>query len=38
MKNDPKKILRYTPFERVNHWLSALTFIMLALSGLAFCE
>lgn len=36
MKNDPKKILRYTPFERVNHWLSALTFIMLALSGLAF--
>jgi formate dehydrogenase subunit gamma len=36
MKNDPKKILRYTPFERVNHWLSALTFIMLTLSGLAF--
>jgi formate dehydrogenase subunit gamma len=36
MKNDPKKLLRYTPFERVNHWLSALTFIMLALSGLAF--
>jgi formate dehydrogenase subunit gamma len=36
MKNDPDKILRYTPFERVNHWLSAVTFSMLALSGLAF--
>lgn len=36
MKNDPNKILRYTPFERANHWLSAITFILLALSGLAF--
>ncbi len=36
MKNDPKRILRYTPIERANHWLSALTFILLALSGLAF--
>jgi formate dehydrogenase subunit gamma len=36
MKNDPGKILRYTPFERANHWLSAITFILLALSGLAF--
>ena len=36
MKNDPNKILRYTPFERANHWLAAITFIMLALSGLAF--
>lgn len=36
MKNDPKKILRYTPFERANHWLAAITFIMVALSGLAF--
>jgi formate dehydrogenase subunit gamma len=35
MKNDPKKILRYTPFERGNHWLTAITFILLALSGLA---
>jgi formate dehydrogenase subunit gamma len=36
MKNDPEKLLRYTPFERANHWLAAITFIMLALSGLAF--
>jgi formate dehydrogenase subunit gamma len=36
MKNDPKKLLRYTPFERANHWLAAITFILLALSGLAF--
>jgi formate dehydrogenase subunit gamma len=36
MKNDPEKLIRYTPFERANHWLAALTFIMLALSGLAF--
>jgi formate dehydrogenase subunit gamma len=36
MKNDPNKLLRYTPFERANHWLSALTFILLALSGLVF--
>jgi formate dehydrogenase subunit gamma len=36
MKNDPDKIVRYTPYERANHWLSALTFILLALSGLVF--
>ena len=36
MKNDPKKLLRYTPFERANHWLAAITFILLALTGLAF--
>jgi formate dehydrogenase subunit gamma len=36
MKNDPNKLLRYTPFERANHWLAAITFILLALSGLAF--
>ena len=36
MKNDPKMILRYTPFERANHWLAAITFTMVALSGLAF--
>ncbi len=35
MKNNQKIILRYTPFERANHWLSAITFIMLALSGLS---
>lgn len=36
MKNDPNKIIRYTPAERANHWLSAITFVLLALSGLAF--
>ncbi len=36
MKNDPKKLLRYTPLERANHWLAAITFILLALSGLVF--
>ena len=28
--------MRYTPFERANHWLTAITFVLLALSGLAF--
>ena len=36
MKNDPKKLPRYTPFERANHWLTAIVFILLALSGLVF--
>jgi formate dehydrogenase subunit gamma len=36
MKNDPDKLLRYTASERANHWLAALTFILLALSGLVF--
>jgi len=36
MKSDSNKLLRYTPFERANHWLAAITFILLALSGLAF--
>ena len=36
MKNDPRNLLRYTPFERANHWLAAITFILLALSGLVF--
>ncbi|HET6418647.1 MAG TPA: formate dehydrogenase subunit gamma [Geobacteraceae bacterium] len=35
MKNDPKKITRYMAFERANHWLSAILFILAALSGLA---
>ena len=35
MKNDPKRILRYTPAERANHWLSAICFILAALSGLS---
>jgi formate dehydrogenase subunit gamma len=38
MKNDPKKLLRYTPFERANHWLTAIAFILMALSGLCFFE
>jgi formate dehydrogenase subunit gamma len=36
MKNNPKKLLRYTPIERANHWLTATTFVLLALSGLCF--
>ena len=36
MKNDPKKILRFTESERANHWLSAITFVLAALSGLSF--
>src|SRR5690625_5424303 len=31
-----KTLQRYTYFQRVNHWLIALCFILLALSGLAF--
>jgi formate dehydrogenase subunit gamma len=38
MKNDPKQLLRYTPSERANHWLTALTFLLAALSGLALFE
>jgi formate dehydrogenase subunit gamma len=36
MKNDPKKLLRFAPLERANHWLTAITFILVALSGLSF--
>ncbi|HEX3636292.1 MAG TPA: formate dehydrogenase cytochrome b556 subunit, partial [Paraburkholderia sp.] len=28
-------IQRYTPNERTNHWITAITFVLLALSGLA---
>jgi formate dehydrogenase subunit gamma len=36
MKDDePKLIQRYTESERVNHWITALSFVLLALSGLA---
>jgi formate dehydrogenase subunit gamma len=36
MKDDePKLIERYTVSERCNHWITAFTFILLALSGLA---
>jgi formate dehydrogenase subunit gamma len=36
MKNDPNNLLRFQPLERANHWLTAITFILAALSGLSF--
>ncbi|WP_269899928.1 formate dehydrogenase subunit gamma [Paenalcaligenes faecalis] len=35
--SDPKKysIVRYTPGQRINHWIIALSFVLLAVSGLA---
>ena len=36
MKHDPKDLVRYTAPERANHWVVGMTFILLALSGLAF--
>ncbi len=38
MKNDPNKLLRYTPSERANHWLTAILFFLAALSGLSFFQ
>ena len=38
MKNDPKKLLRYTPSERAKHWLTAILFFLAALSGLSFFQ
>ncbi|WP_321910573.1 MULTISPECIES: formate dehydrogenase subunit gamma [unclassified Paraburkholderia] len=36
MKDDePQLIERYTPNERSNHWITAICFILLAISGLA---
>ncbi len=32
---DPKLIDRYAPAERANHWLTAITFLLLTFSGLA---
>lgn len=34
-RDEPKLILRYTPNERANHWITAICFVLLALSGLA---
>lgn len=34
-RSSPSLILRYTPNERSNHWITAITFVLLALSGLA---
>ena len=31
----PQHIQRYTPPERVNHWVVAVSFVLLTLSGLA---
>src|SRR5512138_3544313 len=36
MIRNPKDLQRYTAEERVNHWLVGISFILLALSGLAF--
>lgn len=33
--DNPNLIVRYTPNERTNHWITAITFVLLALSGLA---
>ena len=33
--NDPKLIERYEPADRINHWVVAITFLLLAASGLA---
>jgi formate dehydrogenase subunit gamma len=33
--NKARMILRYRPADRANHWLTALTFVLMALSGLA---
>ncbi len=35
MSNKTNLVARYSARERINHWLNAITFIMLALSGLA---
>ncbi|MFP3569690.1 formate dehydrogenase subunit gamma [Paraburkholderia sp. SIMBA_030] len=32
---DAKRIVRYTANERTNHWITAISFVLLALSGLA---
>jgi formate dehydrogenase subunit gamma len=35
MSHNPNDLQRYTAYERANHWLVAICFILLALSGLA---
>ena len=35
MKRDPHDLVRYTAPERFNHWVVGISFILLALSGLA---
>lgn len=36
MIRDPKDLKRYTASQRANHWVIGISFILLALSGLAF--
>ena len=36
MIRDPKDLKRYNASERANHWTVGISFILLALSGLAF--
>lgn len=36
MKRSPRDLKRYTAGERANHWVVAISFVLLALSGLAF--
>jgi formate dehydrogenase subunit gamma len=36
MISDSKDLVRHTPRERANHWLVAITFVLLAFSGLVF--
>jgi len=36
MTRNPRDIVRYRASERVNHWIVAICFVLLALSGLAF--
>ena len=36
MIRNPRDLQRYKPEERVNHWITGICFILLALSGLAF--
>ena len=36
MTRDPNDLPRYTAAERANHWIVALCFVLMALSGLAF--
>lgn len=35
MQRDPRDLVRYTPGERLNHWVVGISFILLGLSGLA---
>ena len=35
MQRDPRDLVRYTPSERLNHWIVGISFILLGLSGLA---